>query len=115
MEFPFTFAQGQELVADFKDRFSFLYELFDGKPFKITPSIDARNKVSAALYDAAMVALDSLWQQRHQISADRVGVLKRLEDAMGNSSDYELIVGRRNTADSVKKRIALLKRILKPE
>jgi hypothetical protein len=115
MEFPFTIAQGQELVADFKDRFRFLYELFDGKPFKITPSTDARNKVSAALYDASMVALDDLWQERFQISGDRVGVLKRLEDAMASSGDYELIVGRRNTADSVRRRIALLKRILKPE
>jgi hypothetical protein len=115
MEIPFTDAQGKELVTDFKDRFKFLYELFHGKPFKITSRMDGREKVSAALYDAAMVALDGLWRERDQISADRVGVLKRLEDAMANISDYELIVGRRNTAESVKGRIALLKRILKPE
>jgi hypothetical protein len=76
---------------------------------------DEREKVSAALYDAAMVALDGLWDARNEILVDKAGVVGRLEGAMGNVSDYELIVGRRNTAESVKGRIALLKRILKPE
>jgi hypothetical protein len=115
MEFSITESQADNLVADFRDRFKFLYELFDRRPFKITSMSDEREKVSAALYDAAMVALDGLWDARNEILVDKAGVVGRLEGAMGNVSDYELIVGRRNTAESVKGRIALLKRILKPE
>ncbi|MGD9863407.1 MAG: DUF262 domain-containing protein [Pseudodonghicola sp.] len=115
MEVDLTEEQAEELAVDFIDRFQFLYELFDGAPFKIASTTDEREKVSAALYDASMVALDKVWADREKIIDDREGVSQRLKNAIGDDESYELIVGRRNTADSVKKRINLLREILLPE
>ena len=100
---------------EFRDRFEFLYNLFDGEPFKIAANDGSKPKVSAALYDASMVALDRLWPDRDSISADRQGVHDRLASAVESEASYELIVGRKNTADSVRERIDLLQRILLPE
>ena len=47
--------------------------------------------------------------------SDREGVNKRLRSAINKEDEYELIVGRKNTAESVRGRIDLLKNILLPE
>lgn len=115
MESTLSEEQAKELARDFRSRFKFLYDFFDQKPFRIPSKTGNREKISAALYDAAMVALDGLWEDRHNILADKENVLERLNKAMNNGEEYELIVGRQNTADAVKKRIHLLSRIFKPE
>ena len=107
--------QAEELAEDFRARFRFLYDLFDSAPFRIVSKPHGREIVSAALYDAAMVALDHVWTERERIRADQVGVLERVKAAIHEDESYELIVGRRNTADSVKGRIDLLLGILLPE
>ncbi|RFP85362.1 hypothetical protein DZK27_16970 [Rhodobacteraceae bacterium 63075] len=115
METDLTEEQAAELADDFVERFQFLYELFDSSPFKIASKTDEREKVSAALYDASMVALDRVWADRGKIMDDKTGVFQRLTDAIGDDDSYELIVGRRNTAEAVKQRINLLQGILLPE
>lgn len=115
MEADLTEEQAAELASDFVERFQFLYELFDRSPFKIASKTDEREKVSAALYDASMVALDRVWADRDKIMDDKMSVFQRLTEAIGDDESYELIVGRRNTADSVKQRINLLQGILLPE
>lgn len=115
MEVDITQKRADELADDFRARFRFLYDLFDRSPFKIVSKADMREKISAALYDAAMVALDRVWDKRDEILTDKVGVHERLEAEKNRTGSYELIVGRRNTAESVKNRIELLQRILRPE
>jgi len=115
MEAGLTEDQAQRLSIDFRERFQFLYDLFDGSPFMIESSSDGREKVSAALYDGLMVALDRIWAARQGILEDKDGVLERLSAAKEDDDSYELIVGRRNTAESVKERIDLLQKILQPE
>jgi hypothetical protein len=115
MEADLTEDQAKALSADFIDRLLFLYELFDENPFKIPSNTDEREKISAALYDASMVALDRLWTDRARISADKDAVRERFTRAIHDDGSYELIVGRRNTAESVKDRINLLQEILLPE
>ena len=115
MEAGKTEEQAEEIAKDFRARFQFLYDLFDKSPFKIASETDGREKVSAALYDASMVALDRVWAERERIQEDKAGVHERLNVALTEDDSYELIVGRRNTAESVKKRIDLLQRILLPE
>ena len=115
METEMTEEQAREIADEFQARFQFLYDLFDHSPFKIYSKTEGREKVSAALYDAAMVALDRVWITREKIQADKAGVLERLDAAIAKDDSYELIVGRRNTADSVKERIGLLQGILLPE
>lgn len=105
----------ERLDKDYRERFKFLYDLFDGSPFKIPSESKGKEKVSAALYDASMVAIDNLWSEREAILADAAAVKTRLNAAIESDDEYELIVGRRNTAESVKDRISLLKRIFLPE
>lgn len=103
------------LVTDFRSRFAFLYDLFDTKPFMIPANNDRKRTLSAALYDASMVAMDRVWSQREQIERDRERVYDRLSSAIDDDDKYELIVGRKNTAESVHERIELLTKILLPE
>ncbi len=115
MEKQLTDEEASSLAEDFRSRLQLLYELFDKQPFRIASKADGREKISAALYDAAMVALDRIWMERGRVGEDKTGVRERLNTALKEDNSYGLIVGRRNTADSVKARIDLLQRILRPE
>lgn len=115
MEETLSDAEANQLKRDFCSRFSFLYALFEKDSFKIPATRDNKETLSAALYDASMVAIDQVWCQRDKVMSDREGIKARLRSAMENDDKYELIVGRRNTAESVRGRIDLLKNILLPD
>lgn len=99
--------------SDFRTQFEFLCELLGDSPFTIKFR-HGKERVSAALYDAAMVALGRVWDRREDVRADKVGVAERLSAAVADDENYELIVGRRNTAEAVRERIDLLQAILLP-
>ena len=99
------------LVGDFRSRFEFLYNLFDTAPFLIPGSEGRRDTLSAALYDASMVAVDREWARRDQINSSKSLVQSGLKSALQDPEKYELIVGRKNTADAVKDRIDLMQSI----
>ena len=115
METNLTEGKANDFADEYREHFEFLYELFDKKPFKIILQIDEKEKVSAALYDAAMVALSRIWDRRADVQADKAGVAERLASAVEKDENYELIVGRKNTAAAVGDRIDLLQGILLPE
>lgn len=103
----------QETVErEFKDRFTFLYELFEGKPFQLQPGDKGNSRVSAAIYDAAMVAIDALWEQREEISDDASHVRRRMTAAIAKNS--QTLTGQGNTANAIRARIALMKEVLRP-
>lgn len=110
-----TEVEREALEADFKERFTFLYDLFDGMPFALPPDDKGHVRVSAAIYDAAMVAINDLWQYREEIHADANGVQARMTSAANNPSQINILTGQGNTAKSIKARIALLRSILHPE
>ena len=82
MEARITEEAAETLADDFRARFQFLHDLFDGSPFRIISKTDGREKVAAALYDAAMVALDRVWAEREAIRADKAGVIERVDAAI---------------------------------
>ena len=103
------------IFADlYREHFDFLYKLFDKKPFQIGLRGGEKEKVSAALYDAAMVAISRIWDRRADVQADKAGVAERLTSAVMQDESYELIIGRKNTATAVRDRIDLLQGILLP-
>ena len=104
-----------QFSQEYREQFEFLYKLFDERPFRITSQYRDREVVSAALYDAAMVALSRIWDRRADVQADKPGVADRLATAVAHQENYELVVGRRNTAEAVKERIDLLQQIFLPE
>ena len=115
MEKKLNDTEADQLEKDFCSRFLFLYKLFKNNSFRIPAVGDRKEILSAALYDASMVAIDRVWSQKDRVMSDREGVNERLRSAIENDDEYELIVGRKNTAESVRNRIDLLKNILLPE
>ena len=102
------------LENDFIMQFEFLCDLLGEKPFTIKFRESRKERISVALYDAAMVALDRVWDRRDEVRANGAGVAERLEAAKAEDDKYELIVGRKNTAEAVRDRIDLLQMILLP-
>lgn len=114
MEVDFPQEQAEAAEEEFRNLFEFCFNLFDGKPFEISALGEEKSKVSAALYDACMVAAGRLIGSLDEIAADKENVQARLSDAVQDADQYEIIVGRGNTAEAVRERIDLLQNILKP-
>lgn len=111
MEKQFTEEQAELLKLEYIERFSFLYELFDGKPFQLQPDAKGHGRVSAAIYDASMVAIDRLWSTRSSILKDSVNVRRRLSIAISNPEELSILTGQGNTASTIKERISLMRAI----
>lgn len=114
MEVKLTEEEAAEASEEYRSRFSALYEVFDKKPFLLVSQTDQKQRVSAAVYDAAMVAMNSLWNDRTAIITDKANVIQRMRAANEDPEKYEVLVGRGNTAEAVRERINLLKEILLP-
>lgn len=98
--------------VEFENRFSLLYELFDERPFRLQTDEQGRTRISAALYDASMVALHQLWEKNEEIRKDKTGVQLRLSAALSDHDKQALLTGAANTAQAVRDRIALMSTIL---
>ncbi|MFE8101456.1 DUF262 domain-containing protein [Brenneria goodwinii] len=112
MEVKLTQEKASKEETDYKDRFSFLYNLFDGSPFSIKSKGDGKERVSAAIYDSSMVAIDRLWADKDKVLDRKELIIDRMNTALANEAEYEILVGRGNTAESVKNRINLMQEIL---
>jgi hypothetical protein len=115
MERVISEEEGEVLKNEFTDRFKFLYDLFEGAPFELLPDEKGRTRVSAAMYDAAMVAINDLWAERGAILDDAPGVKRRLAEGVGSEEGLTILTGQGNTASAVKERIKLMRTILRPE
>lgn len=102
------------LEIEFKERFAFLHALFDEQPFRLPPDERGRARVSAALYDASMVAVEVLWNKRDEMLAQKAGLQARLSEALDDEERLALLTGQGNTAQAVRDRIKLMVGILYP-
>lgn len=115
MEREVTDEEGIALRQEFVERFSFLYELFEGRPFALPPDEKKRIRVSAAIYDASMVAINDLWPHHASIMAEAPAVKVRMNAAILDQKQVSLLTGQGNTAKAVRERIELMRNIFKPE
>ena len=74
---------------------------------------DGPGRLSTPLYDAIMVALDTLYDSRDALRARRSEVARSVRDALKKSENYEVFVGRPNTANAIKLRQDLAKSLLR--
>ena len=109
-----TEADANAIEAEFKERFAFLYSLFNGRPFRLSPDERGRERVSAAVYDAAMVAMDVLWQKQNEIVRQKRAVQARMAEALKDEDRLMILTGQGNTAQAVRDRIALMVDIISP-
>ncbi len=115
MESELSNEEAKAFAEDFRMHFPFLCDILGEKPFTIKFREHGKERVAVALYAAAMVALGRVWHRRDDVRSDIAGISERLAAAVAHDEHYELIVGRRNTAEAVRNRIDLLQTILLPE
>jgi hypothetical protein len=114
MEKQMTEAEATRAVEEYRERLAFLNALFDNEPFQLLPDEKNRIRVSAALYDASMVAIDKLWANREKIEQNKAIVLQRMKAALANHDDLTTLTGQGNTAQAVRDRIDLMVKVLTP-
>jgi hypothetical protein len=114
MEVEVTEESGAEWKKNYEDRFTFLYHLFDGRPFRLSPDETGRDRLSAAIYDSAMVAIDEYWRHRTEIERDKKNVQDRMNIATRDQDTLNVLTGQQNTAHGIRERIRLMKGILIP-
>ena len=115
METVISKEDGARWRQNYQERFMFLYELFDSRPFRLPPDKDnGRDRVSAAMYDASMVAIDSNWEHRDDIRAAKENIQARMKKVMNDPENLPILTGQQNTASGILERIELMRRILNP-
>jgi hypothetical protein len=108
-------ATSADIVATLKNEFLFslelCHEIFGSMIFRLPTANDRRQSIlSRPLFDAEMVAIHLL-QDRHEEILRKKEQIKEaiLGLAAPASNDYELMVGRANTATAIKDRILAVK------
>jgi len=109
-----TNQEAEQLKQEYRERFQFLFDLFDGKPFLLPADDKGRHKVSAALYDASMVAINDLWDRRISVASDKAGVQSRMQSALSTPENLRILTGQGNTAEAVRQRIAFMRSVFLP-
>lgn len=97
----------ENLKNDFKTTLKRLKDAL-GEDFHVLPK---DKKASRPLYDALMVATSESPTIDLQINADKIK--RRLHESLDNHNDYEILVGRGNTLESIKDRVELAKKIIR--
>ena len=97
-----------QYVDDFKSRIDLAHDLFGDAAFKIKELENGKVKASIPFYDAIVIACDRQFENRAALIKKRTVLRKNIHSTLGNPDYYELLVGRANTADGIKKRIDLI-------
>ncbi|WP_289239658.1 DUF262 domain-containing protein [Pseudomonas sp. FEMGT703P] len=79
-----------------------------GYNFHLLPN---NNQASRPLYDAILVAAFEL--PNIDLAINSVSINARIEQALADQENYEILVGRGNTIESIKDRVILAKKIIK--
>jgi hypothetical protein len=115
MEVQISEDAGQAWKLEYQERFTFLFNIFDGRPFLLQKDEKGRERISAAIYDASMVAVNDLWPHRNEIEADKANVQRRMANATNDPVALITLTGQGNTATAVRERIKLMRSILMPQ
>ncbi|MES1973111.1 MAG: DUF262 domain-containing protein [Pseudomonadota bacterium] len=100
------------LKQEFVSRLDCACKIFGPKPFLLPPDEKGRERVSAALYDATLVALNRQWQFSDTLLAAAPKIRGRLLVEFANEESGSVLTGQGNTAQAVRDRIELLEMIL---
>lgn len=109
---PMTSEQADTAKAEFESRFSASVQIFGDKAFVLPPDEKGRERISAALYDASLVAVNRQWKHVTQFVEMSAHIRARLQQEFANAESGPILTGQGNTAQAVKDRIALLEKVL---
>jgi hypothetical protein len=96
------------------DALSVSHSIFGERAFRI-PNGDGDGILSQPLFDAVMVAVDCLMSSRSRLIKKRVTINGALEKTLRRKATYEIIVGKPNTSNAIKKRISIVTKLLKAQ
>lgn len=97
-----------EMGNDFKSRIDLAFEIFGESAFKLKEIESGKDKTSQPYYDAVVIACDRQYEHRKKLVTKRNQIIRNLNEVLGKQENYELIVGRANTADSIRARLDLV-------
>ncbi len=112
MERDIADQEAASLENEYREHLSFLYDIFDRKPFELLPDEKGRVRVSAAIYDAAMVAIHRHQADKQRILTQKSRVNHEMQMALADPARLTILTGQGNTAQAVKDRIDLMSQIL---
>ncbi|MDM8550883.1 DUF262 domain-containing protein [Desulfobacterales bacterium HSG2] len=93
-----------ELRNDFLTRLQLAHDIFAEDTFRITDGYQ-RSGLSQALYDAVMISLDRLYEHRDSLRRNAQSIREELRKKFMDKDFYDLITGKPNTANAIKKRL----------
>jgi hypothetical protein len=96
--------------TEFLDRLRLAKDIFGTTAFRIVDK-NGRTTPSQPLYDAVMVAVDRLYSRRADLLREKAQIADKLRARLRQKKFYELVVGRGNTAEDVKKRLDAIERL----
>lgn len=98
----------QEFRSDFLDSLALSHELFEDNVFRLPENEQGKSLLSKPLFDAVMISLHRLKDDQERLRENAPAVKTALEDLLGDAKQYEVLVGRGNTAEFIAQRIDLL-------
>ena len=101
-----------DLKREFVDNLTKARDIFGPKPFYLPPGEKGRVRISAALYDATLVAIQRQSKNSSIFAAKASSIKERLAKEFKNTDSGPILTGQGNTAQAVKDRIELLEKIL---
>ncbi|MCL4180639.1 MAG: DUF262 domain-containing protein [Verrucomicrobia bacterium] len=96
--------------TEFVGRLQTAKAIFGADTFRLEDG-QGRKELSQPLYDAVMIAVDRLFAQKASLLREKRKIAATLRDHLKDEGFYELIVGRPNTAEAVKKRLDVVEKI----
>lgn len=94
-----------DLRNEFISRVDLAHELLGEGAFKLADPNGKKASLSQPYYDAVIVACDRQFAQRVALRKKKVALKQKLVKATATVANYELIVGRANTADAIRARL----------
>jgi hypothetical protein len=102
-----------DLKDEYRSRLKAAADIFGQRPFALPPDEKGRERVSAAIYDATLVALHRLWAHLPALLKHSGTIQKSLLAAYKHPDNSTILTGQQNTAQAVRDRISLLEGVLK--
>ena len=87
------------------------HAIFGDNTFRVRYA-NGRQRLSQPMFDGVMVALDRLASEHASLVRSRTKVRRSITDALKKEDQYELVVGKPNTARAIKARISLFTELL---
>lgn len=101
-------AHASLLGEHYRARLALADEVFAQHPFELPPDAKGKTRLSIALYDAVMVALDRLWSRRDELVACSAAIREKVTALLTDPDTESIMTGQGNTAATTKERIDLL-------